>query len=392
MTARSPAAIAIGAAAADAGIRHVHVVAWRDLDDVEAGGSEIHAAAVCREWAAAGLEVTCRTSFAQGQPPDIVRDGYRVERRAGRYLVFPRAAASAVAGRQGRHDALIEIWNGMPFFAPLWSTRPRLTFVHHVHGAMWRMVLPPRLAAAGEFMERRIAPPIYRRSQIVTLSESSKSELVEDLGFRDDRVAVVPPGIDDRFRPAGSRAPAPTVLAVGRLVPAKRFDALIVAAAQVKERVPELRLDIVGEGMERRNLEAVVDRLGAGDWITLVGRCDDDELVARYRSAWLLASASSHEGWGMSITEAAACGTPAVVTDIAGHRDAVADGETGLRCPDVRAMAPAMADLLLDDDRRQRMGVAALHRAERFTWGGTASTLMDLLAAQARSRRAPSTR
>lgn len=387
MTARPPAAIAIGAAAAAAGIRHVHVVAWRDLDDVEAGGSEIHAANVCREWAAAGLEVTSRTSFAQGHPPDVVRDGYRVERRAGRYLVFPRAAASAVAGRQGRHDALIEIWNGMPFFTPLWSTKPRLTFVHHVHGSMWRMVLPPKLAAAGEVMERRIAPPLYRRSQIVTLSDSSKRELVDDLGFRHDRVAVVPPGIDRRFSPGGSRAASPTVLAVGRLVPAKRFDGLIRAAARARERVPDLRLDIVGEGMERRTLEAVIDEVDGTGWVTLVGRCDDEELVNRYRSAWLLASASSHEGWGMSITEAAACGTPAVVTDIAGHRDAVADGETGVRRPDVESLAPAIADLLVDDDRRRRMSVAAAERAERFTWSATATTLMDLLAAQARRRR-----
>ena len=387
MTARSPAANAIGAAAAAAGIRHVHVVAWRDLDDVEAGGSEIHAANVCREWAAAGLEITIRTSYAQGHPPDVVRDGYRVERRAGRYLVFPRAAASAVAGRQGRHDALVEIWNGMPFFAPLWSLKPRLTFVHHVHGSMWHTVLPPRLAAAGEVMERRLAPPLYRRSQIVTLSDSSKQELVDDLGFRKDRVAVVPPGIDGRFSPGGSRAGAPTVLAVGRLVPAKRFGGLIRAAAHARERVPDLRLEIVGEGMERRNIETVIDDVDGADWVTLVGRCDDAELVARYRSAWLLASASSHEGWGMSITEAAACGTPAVVTDIAGHRDAVAEGETGLRRPDVESLAPAIADLLLDDGRRHRMSAAAVERAERFTWGATATTLMDLLAAQVQPRR-----
>lgn len=383
MTARSPAATAIGTAAAGAGIRHVHVVAWRDLDDVEAGGSEIHAAAVCREWAAAGLEVTCRTSFAQGHPPDVVRDGYRVERRAGRYLVFPRAAASALAGRQGRPDALIEIWNGMPFFTPLWSRLPRLTFVHHVHGAMWGMVLPPRLAAAGELMERRIAPPLYRRSQIVTLSESSKDELVDDLGFHDDHVAVVPPGIDGRFAPGGARAAAPTILAVGRLVPAKRFDGLIRAATRVRAHVPELRLDIVGEGMERRSLEALIDEVDGAGWITLVGRCDDDELVDRYRSAWLLVSASSHEGWGMSITEAAACGTPAVVTDIAGHRDAVDAGVTGVRCADVDSLAPAIVDLLLDDERRSKMGAAASSRAARFTWGATATTLMDLLAARA---------
>ena len=93
------------------------LVRWRD--DVEAGGSELHAHEVCWEWAAAGLEVTCRTSFAQGHPPEVVRDGYRVIRRAGRYLVFPRAAFSELTGRHGPSDALLEIWNGMPLSTAL---------------------------------------------------------------------------------------------------------------------------------------------------------------------------------------------------------------------------------------------------------------------------------
>src|SRR5690606_5070882 len=121
------------------GIRRVHVLAWRDIEDVEAGGSEIHAANVARLWAEAGLDVTMRASHAQGQPPTVDRDGYHVIRRAGRYLVFPRAIGSELAGRHGERDALVEIWNGMPFFSPLWATGPRAVWLHHVHAEMWRM-------------------------------------------------------------------------------------------------------------------------------------------------------------------------------------------------------------------------------------------------------------
>src|SRR5256885_1084619 len=110
----------IGDLAAGAGIRRIHLLSWRDLDDVEAGGSEVHAATVARFWAEAGLEVTLRTSFAQGQAPVVTRDGYRVIRRAGRYLVFPRAVGSELVGRHGPRDALVEVWNGMPFFSPVW--------------------------------------------------------------------------------------------------------------------------------------------------------------------------------------------------------------------------------------------------------------------------------
>ncbi len=197
----------VGDMAADAGLRRIHVLAWRDLADVEAGGSELHAATVARLWAEAGIEVTVRTSYAQGSPPESNRYGYHVIRRAGRYLVFPRAVASELAGRHGPRDGLVEIWNGVPWFTPLWASGPKVTWLHHVHGPMWGMVLPPRLARLGELIEQRVAPPLYRRQAVVTLSESARAELVRDLGLRPERIAVVPPGVHPRFSPEGRARP-----------------------------------------------------------------------------------------------------------------------------------------------------------------------------------------
>ena len=115
----------IGDLAAEAGIERVHMLAWRDLADVEAGGSELHASEVASRWAEAGLDVTMRTSYAQGSPPRSVRDGYEVIRRAGRYAIFPRAVGAELLRRHGRRDALVEIWNGVPFFSPIWARGPR---------------------------------------------------------------------------------------------------------------------------------------------------------------------------------------------------------------------------------------------------------------------------
>ena len=91
------------------------------------------------------------------------------------------------------------------------------------------MTLPPRLAALGNFIESRFAPPMYRRTPIVTLSESSKREIVHDLHFPEANVTVVPPGIDPQYTPDGKKSSDPLVVAVGRLVPVKRFDMLIDA-------------------------------------------------------------------------------------------------------------------------------------------------------------------
>lgn len=370
----------LGDLAAEAGIQRIHMLAWRDLADIEAGGSELHASTVASHWAEAGIDVVMRTSFAQGAPPATVRDGYDVIRRAGRYAIFPRAALGEIFNRHGsRRDALVEIWNGVPFFSPLWARGPRATWLHHVHEDMWPMVLPPRLARAGQILERRVAPPLYRRTPIVTLSESSRQHIIDRMGLPPANLHVVAPGVDPAFTP-GTPSPTPLIVAIGRLMPAKDFPALIRAAAQVRVAVPDVKLVIVGEGYERERLERTISEVGGETWISLPGRIDEPALLDLYRQAWVVASASRAEGWGMTLTEAAACGTPAVATRIPGHVDAVADGDTGLLVDSDTDLAHALRRLLTDHPLRTRMRAAALARSELFRWERTAFDTLAVLA------------
>jgi glycosyltransferase involved in cell wall biosynthesis len=252
---------------------------------------------------------------------------------------------------------------------------------------MWEMTLTPKLARVGRRLEFDVAPRIYRRTPIVTLSNSSKDELVHKLHLPEQRITVVPPGIDPSFSPGGTRSPKPLVVAVGRLVPVKRFDRLIDALATVRRSQPALRAVIVGEGYEREALEAQVRELGAEDWISMPGRVEPAALVDLYRRAWVLASASAHEGWGMTITEAAACGTPAVATRIAGHSDAVVHERTGLLVDDPAQLAAAVERLVADDAFRSKLSAEAIAHAARFTWAATARGTLEVLADEALRRR-----
>jgi len=377
----------IAALAEEAGLRRIHVMAWRDLVDIEAGGSEVHAAKILALWAEAGLEVTMCTSYAQGHPYEGDRDGYHIVRKHGRFMVFPTAVVSELLGGHGPRDGLVEIWNGVPFLSPLWATGPRIAWVHHVHRDMWEMVLDPGLAKAGKFFEHRIAPPLYRRTPVVTLSESSRHELIEYLGLKPSQISVVPPGIDERFTPGEPKSDVPLVVAVGRLMPSKRFDELIRIAADVRHDVPDLQVVIVGDGYEKPNLEAQVADLGADDWIRIAGKVSDEELLSLYRRAWAVASTSIAEGWGMTLTEAAACGTPSVATDIAGHRDSVAAGLSGLLAPDERALARDLTAVLTDAELRAKLSEGALQHAATLTWPATAMGAFAPLALDAIRRR-----
>lgn len=377
---------AIAEMAGRVGIERIHVFGWRDLDDDEAGGSEVHADSIESIWARAGLQVTHRTSFSSGRPPIDVRNGYRVSRRGNRYLVFPRAAVAELTGRLGPTDAVIEIWNGVPFLSPWWWHGPTSVWLHHVHGPMWQQSLPGPVAPLGNLLEERLAPPWYRRVPVVTLSQSSKDELVDELGFDRGHVTVIPPGIDPSFSPLDpadpgvGRSPTPLAVAVGRLTPVKDFCRLVRVMAGVRDRVPDLELVIVGEGYERAAIEAQVAAVGGQDWVRLPGRISDEELLSLYRRAWLAVSASTREGWGMTLTEAAACGTPAVATDIAGHADAIDDGRSGLLGRSDDELVEMATRVLTDPTTRSALRAGALERAGELTWEACALANFRVLA------------
>ena len=371
--------------AAAAGIRRVTFLAWRDLADTEAGGSEVHADKIAAAWADAGLDVTMRTSAAQGLPQIEKRHGYRVLRRSGRKGVFPRAIAEQVRGSLGPTDAIVEVWNGVPWLTPLWCRIPRVTFIHHVHVDMWSLSLSPALAAFGRTLERRAAA-LYRSATVLTPSEGSREHIVNYLRLPERNVRVLPPGVDPDFCPGGSRAPHPTVLAVGRLVPHKRIEDLIGILPDLSDRVPDVRLAIVGDGYHRPVLEDLAARMGVTDRVEFRRAVDHPTLIDAYRSAWVVTSASIAEGWGMTITEAAACGTPAVASRIGGHLDAIDDGVSGLLADDPADLANKLAEVLTNDELRDRLSEGAVKRATALSWSATAASVMKALAEDARGR------
>jgi glycosyltransferase involved in cell wall biosynthesis len=89
----------------------------------------------------------------------------------------------------------------------------------------------------------------------------------------------------------------------------------------------------------------------------------------------------------MTLTEAAACGTPAVATAIAGHTDAVADGQSGLLVETTDGLEGALERLITDEVLRNRLGRGALARARWFTWGATARRSLEALAEETARRR-----
>jgi glycosyltransferase involved in cell wall biosynthesis len=360
------------------GIERIESFAWRDLADPDAGGSEVHAGHVMTRWAQAGLTLSHRTS-TDGQSETFTRNGYTVTRRGGRYSVFLHVIAARLFRRAKKNVAIVEIWNGVPWLSQLWGNKVRSTWLHHIHEDMWSESLPFVLAPIARWVEISVAPKFYRRTRIATLATTTRDELISR-GYIADRVVVAEPGIDPRYQPRdNAKTPTPTLLAVGRLAPVKRFPLLLHIFAEVLHHVPNAHLIIAGDGPDKELMQRDIERLNLTDHVTLAGRVSDEELLGLYQSSWLLVSASHSEGWGMTITEAAACATPCVVTANHGHCAAATHDVTGLIVDDDALMAANIIRALTDKSLRDALTDGALAHASTFTWDRTATILLQTL-------------
>lgn len=206
-------------------------------------------------------------------------------------------------------------------------------------------------------------------------------------------VRVIPNGVDSTvFRPGtpGERAEGGDfrILFVGRLHELKNIDLLFKAAAGLREEGVAVRLDLVGDGPQRPELEALAAALGIADRIGWHGWRSKEEVAALYRTASCFVNPSRYEGMPNTVLEAMASGLAVVASDVGGNNDLVTPGETGflfdLAAPDgLRRGLKSLAD---DEGLRQRMGARAREIVvSSYSWLSIAGRYVDLLEA-ARTR------
>lgn len=299
---------------------------------------------------------------------------------AGAFTVYLRGLLYLLS-REGRHaDIVIDVQNGLPFFSPLVRRGPIIALVHHVHREQWQLIYPGPRGRLGWWLESRLAPKVYRRRRYVTVSNASAADLAE-LGVSSERVHVIQNGIDiphpSRRR---SRATTPTLCVLGRLVPHKQVEHALDAVARLRREIPDIRLDIVGDGWWRENLQRHAARAGVDDLVSFHGYLDEAARDAVLDRAWLLLAPSVKEGWGIAIMEAAAHGVPGIAYSTGGGvRESILDGQTGALVEDLDELVAVTANLLTDHELRLQMAETARERASAFDWASSGAKLQELL-------------
>ena len=352
-------------------------LSWRDRTHPDGGGSETYVESVAAGLAARGHEVTVLCPRHDGLREPVDRQGFRILPRGGRLTVYGHGLLHLLRARRS-YDVVVDVVNGLPFLSPWVRRRGVVALVHHLHREQWRIIYPGTGGRVGWWVESWLFPRVYRDVPVLTVSEASRRDLV-GLGFAPDRVTVAHNGTPPLPSPRSTRSETPLLCVLARLVPHKRIELAVDAVADLAADVPGLRLELVGDGWWREEIEAHVARRGVGDRVTFLGRVSEQDKVDALARAWVMLLPSVKEGWGIAVLEAAAVGTPTVACRSAGGTaESVQDGVTGLLVDD-DGLGGAVRRLLLDAGAREAMGSAARSYAAGFTWDATTTVVEGVL-------------
>jgi glycosyltransferase involved in cell wall biosynthesis len=355
---------------------------WQDISNPAGGGAEVYLHQIFKRLAAKGHEITLLCTQFSGAPKEEVIDGIRIVRRGNRNLfnyIVPIEYARQF--RNGHYDIVIDDMNKIPFYTPLYVREPLLGMVMHLFGkSIYKEASVP--AATYVYCAEQIALSVYRNTPLVAISESTRTELLSH-GCPQENVFLVPCAVNHTaYRQLSSIQRTEFMIGyVGRIKKYKSVDHLLRAFAIVLKVLPEARLVIIGEGDGRPAFEQLSYELQIHHATTFTGFLPLEEKVRLLNQVQVVVNTSAKEGWGLTVTEANACGAPAVASDVAGLRDAVKDHETGLlyEYGNIEQLAEKILLLLRDEHLRTRLMKGALEYAQSLTWDKSAEIMMDVI-------------
>jgi len=353
------------------------------------GGIPEHVHNLALELQRRGDQVTVVSSRMSGQYPREYQGQYPVRRVGRSVVIYANGGVSRITvGLRLKHD-LAAVFRDGGFD------------VIHVHGGLAptfgalvpgvaRRVGVPVVATFHSWFERSLGYRVFRRrfQQLISMHAANiaVSEPVVEAHARYIHATweVIPNGVDlgyfclDGRRPAGGATAQPRLLFLHRLEPRNHLDTLLAAMPAILARHPTTELLVAGDGPWRPYYRYAAR--GLGTHVRFLGRIEDR--AETYRSADLYLCPTTRAGFGITLLEAMACGTPMIVSDNPGFRAVLAGGEAGLFAAhdDPAAWADAVNRLLDDPARRRVMSEAGTARAARFGWPEVAARVAEVYA------------
>lgn len=368
-------------------------LSWRDIKAPKMGGAEIFTHEMLKRANHNLVEAIHFSPEFSGCEKDEVIDGVRYVRR-GNMLSVIKEARLFYKANGAEIDYVVDQCNTHRFFSRLWVEKnKRIFFIHQLTREIWFKNAGFPINLFGFLTETPLLK-LSRHDLTITVSDSTKKDLLK-LGFEDSKVTILPEGINfEHWKPEFflEKEANSTFFYIGRFSNYKGIDDSLKAYGKLKKNEPSAKLWIAGKKnndyintqlmpiFKKYNLSWSDNIADLAD-VTFLGFLSEQEKLECMSRAHCLLFPSLREGWGLTITESAAVGTPSIVYNSPGVVDAVDNGQAGYLCTQntVDELVKNMMSVIHDKNTYEFMRMSAYKFSLNFHWDHTAKAFETFL-------------
>lgn len=367
---------------------NILILSWRGPGHPHGGGAEQASHEHAVSWSKSGHNVTLFTSGYEGSKAEEDVDGVHVIRKGGQvFQVHLRAIIWYLFSPHPAFDIVIDEIHGIPFFTPLFVKTKKLVFIHEVAKEVWKLNPWPRPfnlipALIGTLMEPLFFRLIYRNIPFMTVSESTKKDLIM-WDIPKDNIWVIHNGFRKKFPEKQSKKESiNTIIYLGALSKDKGIEEALKVFQLLSKEDESWQFWVVGKGEPHylEYLKKESQKLKISKEVKFFGFVDEKEKYKLLAKAHILLNPSIREGWGLVVIEAASVGTPTIAYDVAGLRDSVKDGETGLLAlPNPIDCAGKIKKVFKDKKLYELLRENCFKWSKEFSWEEASRQSLNLL-------------
>lgn len=376
-------------------------LSWKSITHHDAGGAEIVGHQNAKALVQAGHQVTWVSlhpekwlplfsplnptgSTSQQTYVDSVRYCY-IGNRSLMYtgLFHLTVAVNYIFNWRKNFDFIIDEIHGPPLLTPLYSRKNKLVVIHEVAGEIWHKTIPKPFSSLMQHLIEPLMFKPYHNAQFLIGAETTKQDLIK-VGIPEKNIHYIPYGVEvpEPCEYNFQKEKTPTLIFLSALRPMKGFDRVYQAYKEIKKQLPSIQLWVVGDDTTEfaHNIKQTIQQENqVADSITFYGKVSQQKKFELLQRAHILVHGSYKEGWGLVVIEANAMGTPAVVFDAAGLRNAISHQYNGYLAHDHQDFVHATISLLNNPDLQAAYSHNAKQWAAQFSWQSATTQFLALL-------------
>lgn len=363
------------------------ILNWRDIKNPQSGGAEILTHEIAKRWVKKGYSVTQFSSSFPNSLREETIDGVRIIRRGhpDARTLFSSVHFSAFKyylKYKKNFDVVVDEVHGLPFFTPWYVRKKKVVLICEVASDLWVKMFGPIFGFLGRLTEIFYLKFVYKSLPFLTISNSTREELIKE-GVIKENITVMPMGISKIKLEKFNKEKYPVLIFVGRISKSKGVGNAIKVLEILAKDLKDIKLWIVGDGEINyfNYLKDLVKKKKLDNRIKFWGFVSQERKYELMQRAQILIAPSMKEGWGLTIPEAGLVGTPAVAYNVAGLRDVVKNGLSGVitKKNSPKEMASEVLRILNDKDLYLKLSNNSKKLSASYDWDKTALVALSVI-------------